>query len=396
MAPEDPRQNWAAPGSSNGGPGSESADSQTAGGSWGQPQQAPGGPAPAGAMPPPGSMPPPPGQGGWGGQGSWGAAQGGGAQGPNRNFSPMQAHKPGIIPLRAMRLSEILDGAFKAIRHNPKVIFGVTLPVALLTALLQTIITLRMIRVFEYDYIWMDNADPFEEMFRIFDDSTLLVTGVTLALSMLAIPIVTGVLTVSVSRSAMGQKLSMREIWAMIKGRKAALLGASLITTLLALSPFAIMLFFIPLLKSNFFAGFLLMFALAPLIATPVTMWLTTRMLFVPQVVTLERQGVFASIKRGWLLTRGNFWRILGIYLLATVIASVVSSIISTPVQIVSMMLASASTTLSAALVGGSMIVTLLIVVPYTSCIAAILYIDVRMRSEGLDIELARAASEVS
>src|ERR1019366_9915900 len=35
--------------------------------------------------------------------------------------SPMlTAHKPGIVPLRPLQLGDILDGAIKAIRFNPK------------------------------------------------------------------------------------------------------------------------------------------------------------------------------------------------------------------------------------------------------------------------------------
>src|ERR1035438_3501001 len=41
--------------------------------------------------------------------------------------SPMlTAHKPGIVPLRPLQLGDILDGAIKAIRFNPKSMVGLS------------------------------------------------------------------------------------------------------------------------------------------------------------------------------------------------------------------------------------------------------------------------------
>src|SRR5690625_7315725 len=227
MAPDEPRQNWALPGGSDdntNSPNPEPQASQPAGQSaqWG----------PAGQWGGSGG-----GQWGGSGGGQWGAPASGqwGAPTGGPAFRPMQSHRPGIIPLRALRLTEILDGAFKALRHNPKVMFGVTLPVAAVAALLQALMMLRLFDTLEYDYL-MGNfeSDP-TGVPGLFDDSVLWLGVAFAALNMLAIPLVTGVLTVSVSRSSLGKKLTIGKTMMLIKGRKAAIDGVSILCSLIVL-----------------------------------------------------------------------------------------------------------------------------------------------------------------
>lgn len=396
MTPDDPRQDWAAPGSSDSAPdgdnqtpeapdqsGGQQGWEQPAGGhqGWGQP---------AGGQPGWGAGPQAPNPQGGGWEGGYGQTyqMTGGAP----NFQPMQSHRPGIIPLRGLRLAEILDGAFKALRHNPKVMFGVTLPVAAASALLQAFLMLRLFEMMDYEYLNTDYLNEADSFGAVVDDSTLWLALISVALNMLAIPLVTGVLTVSVSRSTMGKKLSIGEIWRMIHGRKGALIGASLLSSLIAMTPFVALFGVVVLISGASDGAFIALFFPLLLVAVAATVYLTTRLLFVPQVVVLERQTVWAAFKRGWLLTRGSFWRVLGMYLLASIIAMVVSSIVATPLSFIAGLVALASTVASAALLGATTVVSLLITIPYSAAVASIIYIDIRMRREGLDIELARAA----
>lgn len=395
MTPEDPRQNWAAPGGANDEPDADSAgggnqtppDPNLGANQWGaaQPGANQWGAAPGsqqGGYSDSGQQ-----GGGWGSGpgGTYGAAPGGGPGG----FQPMQPLQPGVIPLRALGVSEILDGAFKAIRHNPRVIFGMTLPIAALTALFQGLLIVRVFSSIDYEY--MESSDPFE---AFVDTDSLLYSLAGILLAVFFVPLVTGLLTLSVSRSTMGQKLSISETWQMLHGRKLALVGASILSSLISMGSVLVIGLAVPI---NMIAGDdAALISLLPLsvIALILALYLSTRLLFVPQVLVLERQGVFAAFKRGWLLTRGSFWRVLGIYLLASVISSVVSSLVSTPISMVGGILTFLSPLLTALITGLATIVSLLVTIPYTASSAAILYIDIRMRREGLDIQLARAAGE--
>src|SRR6478609_11184276 len=101
--------------------------------------------APAGSTPPPppvapGPPAPPP---GWGtpqppaGYGAWGPA---GPPPPGVSWRP-PALQPGIIPLRPIGLGEIYDGAFRSIRANPKVMFGMAAIVVTIAVALQSLVS---------------------------------------------------------------------------------------------------------------------------------------------------------------------------------------------------------------------------------------------------------------
>ena len=92
-------------------------------------------------VPPPWSThaaPPPP---GWGqqpsgGSGSWGPAA---PPPPGVAWRP-QALQPGIIPLRPLGMGEIYDGAFRAVRANPRVMFGLAALVVTIAVIIQSVI----------------------------------------------------------------------------------------------------------------------------------------------------------------------------------------------------------------------------------------------------------------
>ncbi|HXR45389.1 MAG TPA: glycerophosphoryl diester phosphodiesterase membrane domain-containing protein, partial [Pseudolysinimonas sp.] len=125
---------------------------------------------------------------------------------------------------------------------------------------------------------------------------------------------------------------------------------------------------------------------------------------FVPAAIVLERRSIRDSVRRSWRLTHGFFWRTFGIRLLVTVMIGVAASIVTTPVQLIFTL----ATTLGSpngspdpsSMVGTLVVGTIVtqavsavvgsIGLVITTATTALLYIDVRMRSEGLDLDLAR------
>jgi hypothetical protein len=93
-----------------------------------------------------------------------------------------------------------------------------------------------------------------------------------------------------------------------------------------------------------------------------------------------------------------DFWRVLGVLVLAGIITAVLSSILVIPVVLVAEvpLLSGDSTTLGptffvvTALANG---IAQTLVAPYTAGLRALLYVDLRMRTEGLDVALQTAAS---
>ena len=109
----------------------------------------------------------------------------------------------------------------------------------------------------------------------------------------------------------------------------------------------------------------------------------------------LEGRGFWVTVKRAWRLTYGSFWRLFGIWLLVSVIMYVVEQIVSAPFAIVAVLVGHGELTSASSLAINSVgqVLALTAGTTYTAAVVALLYIDVRMRREGLDIELGRAAT---
>lgn len=117
----------------------------------------------------------------------------------------------------------------------------------------------------------------------------------------------------------------------------------------------------------------------------------------------LEKQSIVKSMSRSTKLVRGSWWRVLGIQLLAGIIANIVAAIIVVPFTFL-------AAALSGEGVGGFVngtgdlgwtfliisgigsVIGSMITFPITAGVTVLLYIDQRIRREALDLELARAA----
>ena len=117
-----------------------------------------------------------------------------------------------------------------------------------------------------------------------------------------------------------------------------------------------------------------------------------------PATVVLERQRVVGSLRRSRGLVQGAWWRTFGILLLVNVIAQVLSGIISVPTTVVTVLVSLTTGSgnpyeiLPLLVTALGTIVASAITWPFTAVSTALLYVDRRIRREGLDIELARAA----
>ena len=60
---------------------------------------------------------------------------------------------------------------------------------------------------------------------------------------------------------------------------------------------------------------------------------------FAPTLIVLERLGVVAAITRSFALVKNDFWRVLGIRLLAMLVAGLIAGAVSVPFSFVGQML---------------------------------------------------------
>jgi hypothetical protein len=119
--------------------------------------------------------------------------------------------------------------------------------------------------------------------------------------------------------------------------------------------------------------------------------------LAVPAVM-LERRGPLTSLGRSWRLVRRSSWRVLGITLLVQIIVTIANLVIQVPFTILggtsTFSLSQAHASLAATIISaiGGMIGTTL-TAPLAAGAAVLLYADLRIRREGMDITLQAAAA---
>ena len=364
------------------------------------------------------STPPPAGE--QGGAGQYGAGQYAhratayGAAGPDFTHSPFAlAPKPGIIPLRPLSVTEIIGGAFEALRANPRAMFLPALIVMSIVGLLSAVVTFLATRA-QLDALSAlpgngasaDDTETAMETFQITGVASLAQLGPSLVLS-LASTILTGLLIMTVSRSVLGRIATPSEVWARVRSRIWPLIGQSVLIGLIGLVAVLLSLgFFIAVIVAAISAfdgdpdvaammiGVLVLFILT-IAFVLVAIYLSIRLSFSSAALILENVGVWEGMRRSWHLTKGSFWRVLGILLLALVITTTLVGLVSSALSFVGGLTALGGEDAYAAVMAGSSFLSSVLqaaVLPFNSAVVALTYIDLRMRKEGLDVELRQAA----
>lgn len=350
------------------------------------PPGAPGPAQPAPGGPPPGWGPTP---GGWAGPGGPGWSP------------PPPPPKPGVIPLRPLGVGEILDGAISSIRAQPAVMLGLSAVVAVVTQLVTLPVTYVLLRDTGDTAFSLDQpVSPDAQL--AFTASALTAGGIQVVVTLVAALLLTGVLTVVVSRAVLGERISAGAAWAKVRPRVPTLLGVTVLVLLVMLGVAALSLG----------PGILLAALSAPTAATVVAfvlgvpaglaamVYLYVAFALAPAAVVLERAPVVAALRRSRSLVTRAWWRTFGILLLVNIIAQVLAGILSVPFSLLGLLIT---------FVGGDgdpnpyaflpLVVTSIgtilasaITWPFTAVSTALLYVDRRIRREALDLELARAA----
>lgn len=359
-------------------------DSWTTPDGWGGPSQpAPQTPPPGGSYPPPGAYPPP----------------GGGQPDPAWGARPVEL-KPGVVPLRPLGLGEVLDGAVGVIRRYPRPTLGLAAIVAVVTTLLNVVVVLTAFRPF------LDlNTAAFED-----GDTAALEgaiggafagTALTIVLTLLAGAVLTGGLAAVVGKAVLGQPLSFGEVWSQVRPMLLRLVGLAVLVLGIV---YAVIIAAVVVGVGVIAVGGP---ALA-LVGVPVmlgglvvALHLYIRYVLAPCVLVLERTGIRESMRRSAVLVKRDWWRVFGIIALTFLIGAFVSQIVQLPFAVIGAgspgglvdpdadALGTRALVLSA--IGGGIAATL--VAPFTAGVRALLYVDRRMRAEGLDVSLAAAAT---
>jgi len=274
------------------------------------------------------------------------------------------------------------------------------------SVLLLTLVVVSVAAFFSFSRIdFATGSEASDEIVAGSIGMILLSSLIPLALSLVATAIMQGIIVLEVARQSVGEKLRFRQLWSLARGRILALVGYSLALTAVLLVAVAVVIGVVAGVSLLGSAGVLAGVALALLLGAALVVlgaWVGTKLAFVPSILMLERLSVRESIARSWRLSTGAFWKILGILLLVAFILNVVSSIAGAPLQFVTVLLPAlvaptGDETALIALVVAVTIVSLVLTIVVSAVIlvvqsatTALLYLDQRIRKEGLDLELAR------
>lgn len=369
--------------------------------SWHERQHASGQP---GGQPPqqpwPGQQPWPTQQ-TWPGQQQWAPPPG--APPPWGWAPPPPEFKPGIVPLRPLSVGELLDGGFATIRKHPRVAFGFA---ALFAALLElarvlTGAAMRDVRGGLGAMYTTTTKDSESLPIYHFHDAAVASTIVEYVLSGVFAVLLSGIVTVVVGKAILGQPIAGAEVSATVRRRVWRLIGVGLIA---GLGPFC------PLLIVGFLAAAAAVAGDAALAITLITgiplaiaaaVWLWAKLALAVPAFMLEKLNVGAAVGRSWRLVQGAFWRTWGLRALVTLIVGVASSVVSLVFVLLaslvggglSMFSGNSNQPLPALVIMavGAAIVWAL-TQPLLAAALTLIYVDRRMRAEGLDIALTRAA----
>ena len=114
--------------------------------------------------------------------------------------------------------------------------------------------------------------------------------------------------------------------------------------------------------------------------------------------LVMEGVGVVTSLKRSWVLVRRSWWRVLGILILSAIITSLLTTVVTIPITLIATLIGGFSESLLPTVLasGVATLVAGIITLPFSAAVTGLLYIDLRMRREALDIELVSAGVQPS
>jgi hypothetical protein len=321
-----------------------------------------------------------------------------------------------------MTLGTILGGSFRVLRRNPRPIVGFSLIIHAVLALLGVVVTGNAIGSLTslLGQVGSGTAPSAAATGGLFlADLTEFAVA---AVSLVGTQILQGIITIEVARGTVGEKLPLRALWARARGRLLVLVGwafalVGLVLAVVIAASIVVVIVVVAISASGNSTAALVVAGILAIVlflgGLMLALWLGIKLSLVPSILVLERLTLGKAMRRSWSLTREYFWRTFGIEILVWAMLAVAGQIIQSPVAIVGLilggisnptgsstgaLLSSLSVTQIASEVVGELVATVTTIIQTAS--TALIYIDLRMRKEGLDLALmkfvdARSAGEV-
>ena len=313
--------------------------------------------------------------------------------------APRPELKPGVVPLRPLGLGELLDGAVGVLRRYPRPTLGLSAAVAVVATAVSVVLLLTAFRPFaDVQSSALEGGDP--AAFEAALGGAAVGGVLTGVLELLSTAVLTGFLTAVVGKAVLGESMTLGGAWAQVRPHLLKLIAVALLLGLIGGGIAFVSILLGVLVIAVGGATFALIGVPLIVVGLAVAAWLYVRLSLAPCALVLERVGIGTALKRSWVLVKGDWWRVFGITLLTFVVAGFVGLVLQVPFQLLGYgsladltgggdALATRALLLSSL---GSIVVATL-VDPFTAGVRALLYVDRRMRAEGLDVTLTAAAA---
>jgi hypothetical protein len=278
----------------------------------------------------------------------------------------VQLVRPGIIPLRPLTVTEILDGAIAVVRLNPRTVLGLSALVVAIKVAIATGLTLLT------DEVSLGPVGA--PIVAQLGSGSSSVIGLLLAALVGAV--LTGMLVIVASEAVLGRTVRAGEVWRRIRRR------------------------IFPLLVAAVIAGLVPWLGLVLCVVPGVLLWAAWS-LTTPALV-LERLGPFAALGRSWKLVMPDFFRVWGIRALSFLMYQLILLVVAGPFYLVGILFLGGNGSLFGdsaqplpfvVLTSVGAVVAGTIAEPFLAGTLALLYIDRRMRAEALDMTLQDTAA---
>ncbi|MGI8761921.1 MAG: hypothetical protein ACR2LF_11635 [Jatrophihabitantaceae bacterium] len=255
--------------------------------------------------------------------------------------------RSGPIALRPLGLAEILDGSVRVLRRN--------LPTMLVISALVAVGYVALIAALQ--------LSAFRNLDQV--QLELVTTGLV---GGFAGELLTGLLSIPIAQDVLGVRLGPAAIWRAARGRMWALLALAFVLTVAQ----DVTLFIV------------------------LGIWLWGLWAVAAPALMVERTSLRRAFSRSAYLVSGSWWRVWGIRALGVVLTSVLGLLVTVPFLLLALYASGRSFSAGAAGAGptyvlitsvGSVIAAT-VTWPIRAGIDVLLYLDLRMRKEGLDIVL--------
>lgn len=317
-------------------------------------------------------------------------------------------------PLRPWLPADLLDNAARTISENKTIMLGLPVLAAIALVALQAALTEVTVPGGLGGFFGAD--DPFQQA----GAALLLTYGVQLVLFSVVSSVLAGIIALAAVRSQLAHRVGPMELLRLVKRSLPALAAVGLMQSL----SFMVLIGGWGLAVLGIGAGTDAAVSSGAAGAVAVVMMLAggvlvlvfgIRLVLAGTVVLLEgrhapdvglyipvRVGIWGALRRSWRLVRGKFWRVFGILLFGGLVVNIVGYALQFGISALIITVgswadgsggsgATVVTIAVAAAAGLATVLTLIASLAFMSAVQALIYLDLRVRREGLDLWLRPA-----